>query len=132
MPGRGVAPRSGKDLEDEVAGLAERLGLQVRRGVKVGRRLWGAERKIDLVLTEPGQRKSLGIECKFQGGPGTAEEKIPATIADIAAWPIAGLVVFEGIGFTANMRSYLVSTGRAVEFSDLESWLRLFFGLNLP
>jgi len=90
------------------------------------------EGRIDLVLTEPGQRKSLGIECKFQGGPGTAEEKIPATIADIAAWPIAGLVVFEGIGFTANMRSYLVSTGRAVEFSDLESWLRLFFGLNLP
>ena len=118
-------------MEDEVARLAEGLGLEVRRAVKVGRRLWGAERRIDLVLTDREQRKSLGVECKFQGGPGTAEEKIPATIADIAAWPISGLVVFKGEGFTANMRSYLVSTGRAVELDDLEPWLRLFFGLSL-
>lgn len=131
MPGRGAAPQSGKELEDEVARLAEGLGLEVRRAVKVGRRLWGAERRIDLVLTDREQRKSLGVECKFQGGPGTAEEKIPATIADIAAWPIPGLVVFKGEGFTANMRSYLVSTGRAVELDDLEPWLRLFFGLSL-
>ena len=131
MPGRGAAPQSGKELEDEVARLAEGLGLEVRRAVKVGRRLWGAERRIDLVLIDREQRKSLGVECKFQGGPGTAEEKIPATIADIAAWPIPGLVVFKGEGFTANMRSYLVSTGRAVELDDLEPWLRLFFGLSL-
>lgn len=132
MPGRGGAPQSGKELENEVARLAKALGLEVRGGVKVGRRLWGAERNIDLVLTDREQRKSLGVECKFQGGPGTAEEKIPATIADIGAWPIPGLLVFEGQGFSANMRSYLVSTGRAVELDDLESWLRLFFGLDLP
>jgi hypothetical protein len=131
MPERGAAPQSGRELEDEVARIAEELGLEVRRAVRVGRRLWGAERRIDLVLTEQEQRKSLGVECKFQGGPGTAEEKIPATIADIAAWPIPGLVVFKGKGFTANMRSYLVSTGRAVELDDLEPWLRLFFGLSL-
>lgn len=132
MPGRGAAPQSGKELENEVARLAKELGLEVRRGFKVGRRLWGAERRIDLILTDREQRKSLGVECKFQGGPGTAEEKIPATIADIGAWPIPGLLVFEGEGFSANMRSYLVSTGRAVELDDLEPWLRLFFGLGLP
>ena len=131
MPGCGAAPQSGKDLEDEVARLAKDLGLEVRRGVRVGRRLWGAERRIEVVLTDRERRKSLGVECKFQAGPGTAEEKIPATIADIAAWPIPGLVVFKGEGFTANMRSYLVSTGRAVELDDLEPWLRLFFGLSL-
>jgi hypothetical protein len=132
MPGRGAAPRSGRDLEESVADVATQLGLEVRRGVKVGRRLWGAERRIDLVLTDREQRRSLGVECKFQGGSGTAEEKIPATISDIAAWPIPGLVVFQGQGFSANMRSYLFSTGRAVELSDLESWLQLFFGLNSP
>ena len=110
--------------------LAGALGLQARRGVRVGRRLWGAERRIDLVLTDPVQRKSLGVECKFQGVSGSAEEKIPATIADISAWPIPGLVVFEGDGFSANIRSYLFSTGRAVELRDLEAWLRLFFGLT--
>ena len=62
------------------------------------------------------------------GVGGTAEEKIPATIQNIAAWPIPGLVVFAGGGFSDNMRSYLHSTGKAVAFEDLESWLRLFFG----
>lgn len=131
MPGKATAPKSGKDLEDEVVELAQKLGLAVRRQVKVGRRLWGQERKIDVILTDPTQRKSLGLECKYQGGKGSADEKIPATIADIAAWPIQGLVVFSGAGFSPNMRSYLLSTGRAVALDDLEAWLRLFFGLPL-
>ncbi|MEK7214736.1 MAG: PD-(D/E)XK nuclease superfamily protein [Chloroflexota bacterium] len=132
MPGRGAAPVQGKKLEDKVRELAQGLGLDVHDQVRVGRRLWGAERVIDLILTDPDRRKSLGIECKFQGTRGTAEEKIPATIDDIGAWPIPGLVVFEGDGFTNNMRSYLISTGKAVEVADLDPWLRLYFGLPLP
>ena len=38
---------------------------------------------------------------------------------------------FDGAGLTENMRSYLVSSGRAVALEDLEPWLRLFFGLAL-
>ncbi|MCG3773976.1 MAG: hypothetical protein JW395_0793 [Nitrospira sp.] len=131
MPGRATAPNSGRDLENEVTALAEKLHLEVRRQVKVGRRLWGQERRIDLILTDIVQRKSLGIECKYQAVAGSADEKIPATITDIAAWPIPGLVVFSGTGFSQNMRSYLISTGKAVELVDLESWLKLFFGLPL-
>lgn len=63
------------------------------------------------------------------GVGGSAEEKIPATIQDISAWPIPGLVVFAGNGFSTNMTSYLHSTGKAVAFDDLEGWLALFFGL---
>lgn len=122
----------GKDLESEVAVLSESLGLETRKQVKVGRRLWGAERHIDVVVTEPVSRKRLGIECKFQSVTGTAEEKIPTTIQDIAAWPISGIVVFTGDGFSDAMKSFLISSGRAVEFCDLENWLRLFFGLALP
>lgn len=130
MPGRSAAPNNGKDLEDAVARVAEGLGLRVRRQVEVARRIWGAKRRIDLVLTEPATRKTLGLECKFQGTTGTAEEKLPATVQDIAAWPIPGLIVFSGEGFTENMKSFLHSTGKAVEFEDLEPWLRLFFGLD--
>lgn len=130
MPPKAQGPSSGKDLEDAVAVLAATLGLDVRRQAKVGRRLWGAERRIDLILTDRTTRKSLGIECKYQGGAGTAEEKIPATIADIAAWPIPGLLVFDGKGFSNNMRSYLISTGKAVEFQDLQAWLELYFGFT--
>ena len=131
MSGRGAAPSGGDALELEVAALAERLGLEVRRQVKVGRRLWGAERRIDVVVTEPVSRRRLGLECKFQSVPGTAEEKIPTTIQDIAAWPIPGLVVFSGDGFSPYMRSFLIASGRSVELEDLEAWLRLFFGLPL-
>ena len=132
MPGGAAAVASGADLERAVAALGVRIGLDVRRQVKVGRRLWGAERSIDVVVSRPASNQSLGIECKWQGVGGSAEEKIPATIQDIAAWPISGLVVFAGQGFSTNMTSYLHSTGKAVSFEDLEGWLRLFFGLAEP
>ena len=47
------------------------------------------------------------------------------------AWPIPGIVVFSGDGFSPYMRSFLIASGRAVELPDLEAWLRLFFGLPL-
>ena len=132
MSGGAAAVASGADLEREVEALAVRIGLDVRRQVKVGRRLWGARRSIDVVVSRPESNQRLGIECKWQGGGGSVEEKIPATIQDIAAWPIPGLVVFAGQGFSNNMTSYLHSTGKAVAFEDLEGWLRLFFGLAEP
>ncbi len=131
MPGLATAVSSGTALEDEVAALAEGLGLEVRRQYRVGRRIWGAVRKIDLVLTHPGDRVRLGLECKYQGTQGSAEEKIPLILQDIEAWPIPGLVVFSGDGFSAHMQSYLLSSGMAVGLDDLEPWLRLFFGMEL-
>lgn len=129
MAGRGKAVKSGTDLELQVVALAESLGLKAERQVRVGRRIWGAERRIDVVLKDPQTRVSLGVECKFQGGAGSAEEKIPATIEDIAAWPIRGLVVYAGEGFSANIKAFLLSTGKAVELDDLKTWLQLYFGL---
>ena len=131
MPGNAAAVASGDELERRVADLARSLGLEAETQVRVGRRVWGAERFIDVVITNPADRRRLGVECKFQGGPGSAEEKIPTTILDIRAWPISGIVVFEGSGFSANMRAYLVASGKAVEMEDLEAWLRLYFGLPL-
>jgi hypothetical protein len=129
MPGRATAVKTGDELVRSVAALAVSLGLQVRTQVRVGRRIWGAVRRIDVVLTYTETRRTLGLECKFQREQGTAEEKIPSTIQDIAAWPIRGLVVFAGEGFTPNMRSFLVASGKAIEFDDLREWLVLYFGL---
>jgi hypothetical protein len=129
MAGGASAVRNGHELRDAVVGIGERLALLARTEVRVGRRLWGAQRCIDVVLTRVETGNALGIECKFQGVTGTAEEKLPATIQDIAAWPIPGLVVFAGDGFSTNMRSYLYSTGKAVDLDDLENWLKLFFGI---
>ena len=129
MAGKKQAVASGNELRDKVAALGEGLGLTIEKEVVVGRRIWGSRRRIDVVLKHPETRISLGVECKYQSTPGTAEEKIAATIQDINAWPIRGIVVYSGIGFSDNMKSFLLSTGKAVEFDDLEMWLRLYFGL---
>ncbi len=129
MPGRAKAVESGNQLRDEVASIGRNLELAAEIEVSVGRRIWGARRRIDVVLKHPETRVSLGIECKYQGGSGSAEEKIPATIEDIRAWPIRGIVVYAGAGFSKNMESYLLSTGMAVELQDLKKWLELYFGI---
>jgi hypothetical protein len=129
MPGKGKAVASGDQLARAVSDLGKDLGLEVKQQVQVARRIWGAVRRIDVVLIDPQTRKTLGIECKYQGGGGSAEEKIPSTIQDIQAWPIPGIVVFSGDGFTQNMKSFLISTGKAVQLADLKAWLCLFFGL---
>lgn len=129
MPGRSNAVFNGDELTRAVVALGQSLGLEILEQVRVARRIWGAERFIDVVLIQPQTRKTLGLECKYQAVRGTAEEKIPATIKDIEAWPIPGLVVFAGEGFTENMRSFLISTGKGVEFEELRPWLCLFFGL---
>jgi hypothetical protein len=131
MPGRGAAVSSGDALVKAVAALALELGLEAREQFRAGKRIWGAERRIDVILTDPRSRKRLGVECKYQGTAGSAEEKIPTTLKDIEAWPIDGIVVFDGAGFSANMRSFLIASGKAVGFEDLEPYLRLFFGLEL-
>jgi hypothetical protein len=131
MAGRAAAVASGDALCKAVVALGESIGLQTREQYRCGRRIWGAERLIDVVLTHPETHRRLGLECKFQGTSGSAEEKIPAIIQDIAAWPIPGLVVFSGSGFSSNIKSFLVASGRAIELDDLEAWMRLFFGLDL-
>jgi hypothetical protein len=129
MPGKATAVTNGEQLKLAVKEIGLHLQLEAKTEVKVGRRIWGARRSIDVVMTHPHTRLRLGIECKYQAGGGTAEEKIPATIEDIRAWPIRGLVVIAGEGFSENMRGYLMSTGMVVDFDDLEDWLRLYFGL---
>lgn len=130
MPGKQQATQHGTSLEDQVASLAEALGLKVERKVRVGYRLWGRRRVIDLVLRKPGTDKILGVECKYQQVPGTAEEKILALLEDMKHWPIPGILVIGGEGFSDKMRAYLLSTGKVVEIEHLEEWLRLFFVLD--
>src|SRR6266699_4916003 len=125
MAGGAKAVSSGDELKDLVSDLGTKLGLETRQEYKVARRIWGAERRIDVILKNPANAKTLGVECKFQGGGGSAEEKVPATIQDISAWPIDGIVVFGGDGFSSNMLAYFHSTGKAVALDDLEAWLRL-------
>jgi hypothetical protein len=130
MPGKGTAPSEGAKLEDMVTEIAEAMGLRVRRQVKAGSRLWGNKRRIDILLEHPFSGKVLGIECKVQHTRGTAEEKLPAAVQDIASWPIPGILVIHGAGFSDRMVGFLLSTGRVVQLPDLQDWLRLYFSVR--
>jgi hypothetical protein len=129
MAGKGTAVKNGNELKRVVVEIGESLGLNASIEVKVGRRIWGAVRHIDVVLTDSMTRQRIGLECKYQGSTGSAEEKVQATLEDIRAWPIRGLVVIAGPGFSQNMRGYLISTGAVVDVEDLSDWLKLYFGL---
>ncbi|MBI4674298.1 MAG: hypothetical protein HY741_21860 [Chloroflexi bacterium] len=129
MAGKGTAVRTGDELKRKIVELGEKLGLKVQTEVVAARRLWGSKRHIDVVYTQEKTGKKLGIESKFQGGGGTAEEKILATVKDIESWPIPGIVVIGGEGFSQNMQGYLMSTGKVVWFEELEEWVRLYFSL---
>jgi len=130
MPGTATAPRKGEELKQRVVELAATLGLKTETEVPAARRLWGAKRRIDVVLKNDKTGRVLGIECKYQGTKGSAEEKIPATIKDIEHWPIPGIVVIDGPGFSANMMGFLMATGKTVWLQDLRDWLKLYFVLN--
>jgi hypothetical protein len=64
MAGRALAVSNGDELAKLVMKLGENLGLEAKEQVRVARRIWGAERRIDVVLIHPTTRKTLGIECK--------------------------------------------------------------------
>ncbi|MXX79628.1 MAG: hypothetical protein F4Y69_01175 [Chloroflexi bacterium] len=121
--------KTGQQLERAVTRLAKALGLEARSQVAMGKRIWGRGRRVDVILRNPDTGQRLGIECKFQKVGGTAEEKIPLTITDIEAWPIRGLVVVHGEGFSPDFRAFIRSTSKVVEFEDLANWLGFFFDL---
>ena len=56
---------------------------------------------------------------QISGCSGTARRR-SITIQDIATHGRSGIVVFSGDGFSPNMVAFLLSTGKAVELSELE------------
>ena len=120
---------NGADLEQAVAQVGKALGLDVERQVVMGDRIWGTRRHVDVVLSKPNSELILGIECKYQQSRGTVEEKIPLTVEDMDDWPIRGIVVLHGDGFSRDFKPFLRARGRIVEFKRLAEWLRFYFRL---
>ncbi|MBM4410955.1 MAG: hypothetical protein FJ037_06495, partial [Chloroflexi bacterium] len=52
---RMFAPATWQGLAAACADVARDLGLQVETEVYVGRRIWGARRRIDVVVNDPSQ-----------------------------------------------------------------------------
>jgi hypothetical protein len=124
------AVRTANELIDVVGSTGRELGLDVAYSVPSGETVWATKRRIKVVLSKGKGpfRKSLGVECFCQDGPGTANQKAFAKIEDIKHWPIPGVLVFAGPGLSAGFCGVLVSLG-AIPLKDLEERVRTHFNL---
>lgn len=78
-------------------------GLHVYDEVHVGTSIIGKRRRIDLFLHVPTTNKVLGLECKYQDSSGTADEKIPYALQDLAALRMPACIVYAGAGFSTGV-----------------------------
>ena len=87
-------------------------GVKVYREIRVGKSIIGKNRCIDVFCVCEVTSKAFAIECKFQDSEGTVDEKIPYTLADLEAMPMAGCIAYAGKGFSAGVLHMLrASTG---------------------
>lgn len=77
-------------------------GLEVYEEVSLGTSIIGKQRRIDLFVLGP-DAQALCVECKYQDSSGTADEKIPYALNDMAAQRIPGVIVYAGNGFSAGV-----------------------------
>ena len=120
---------TGARFEGEVERVIEALDLAHMHQVRMGVSILGRQRIIDFLVYDASGRY-LGIECKYQQGSGSAEDKLVHTINDFESRPIRHILVFGGEGFSKNVRGYLLSTGKAVEIDQLRNYLVFYFGLE--
>jgi len=129
---RGVnAVANGKQLTDRVVEYARSVGLLARIEVACGRRLWGAQRFIDVVLSTRNGDIPLGIECKWQAQQGSAEEKLFGTLQDIDTWRFPGLLVYDGPGFSRGLDRFLSKHPRAIRIAELPKRIDEHFGVGV-
>jgi hypothetical protein len=87
-------------------------GLKVYEEVSLGTSIIGKQRRVDLFVTGPDD-KALVVECKYQEGPGTADEKIPYALRDMEAMRVEGIIAYAGSGFSAGVLHLLQSSSFA-------------------
>ncbi|WP_234554728.1 PD-(D/E)XK nuclease superfamily protein [Thermus caliditerrae] len=134
-------PSPGDRFRDDVKALVERvireLGLEERFRVVTeypsphGSVIREQGRKVDVAVLEREEgRPYLFLECKWQSGSGSAEDKLFRAAEEAKRDRLFGVhsvVVLGGEGFGAKMRRWALTEGFVHE-AFLEAWLRKFFG----
>lgn len=78
-------------------------GLEVFEEVNLGTSIIGKQRRIDLFLRVPATNLALALECKYQDSSGTADEKIPYALQDLAALRMPAALAYGGTGFSPGV-----------------------------
>jgi hypothetical protein len=85
-------------------------GIQVFEEVNVGTSIIGKQRRVDLFVLLPAEKKALALECKYQDTSGTADEKIPYSLQDLAALRMPSVLAYAGAGFSEGVLHLLQSS----------------------
>ncbi|MCA9599217.1 MAG: hypothetical protein KC776_38165 [Myxococcales bacterium] len=85
-------------------------GIHLYEEVSLGTSIIGKQRRIDLLVVHPATGDSLALECKYQDSSGTADEKIPYALQDLATLRIPGVIAYAGSGFSEGVLHLLQSS----------------------
>jgi hypothetical protein len=96
MPGRATASASGEELVKTVVAQAMSLGLEVRREYQVGRRIWGAVRRIDPFMGSG----TTGAAALANGCPFLGNDLSPQAVA-VTRQRLFGIAPAESIALNA-------------------------------
>jgi len=88
-------------------------GIKVYSEVAIGKSCIGKSRRIDLFVYCSQTNSAFSIECKYQSSQGTADEKIPYALTDMAALQMGGCVVYGGTGWSKGVLHLLESSEHA-------------------
>lgn len=112
-------PNYGNLFRDRVTEYINSWGeeLEVLQEVNVGSRFVGTPRKLDIVIRNKSNNKTMAIECKVQLTQGTAYEKFTYALEDCIAAPIPTILVFAGAHIREDMKSKLIMSGRGIELN---------------
>jgi len=78
-------------------------GIKVYEEVNVGTSIIGKQRRVDLFILAPVEKRAMALECKYQDSSGTADEKIPYTLQDLAALRMPSALAYAGAGFSEGV-----------------------------
>jgi hypothetical protein len=106
------------DYRDLIASYVEANfgsnGLIVYTEVSLGKTIIGKNRKLDIFILRKSDQRSLALECKYQRVSGTADEKIPYALQDLAAMWVPGCLVYAGGGWSQGVLHTLEGSRLAV------------------
>lgn len=98
---------TGNEYADLVAAYLSQAygqrGLLIYREVSLGKSIIGKNRRVDILALDRGRALAAAFECKYQATSGTADEKLPYTLQDLAALHIPAFAVYAGPGFSSGV-----------------------------
>ncbi|HTO97352.1 MAG TPA: PD-(D/E)XK nuclease superfamily protein [Myxococcales bacterium] len=120
---------SALEFERLIALIGSSLGLDYRRRLTVGKTIYGKDREVDVLFRDARNGNRLAVEAKYQRVAGTADEKLPYAVLNMATLPLPGVIVYGGGGFHLGALHWLCANTRATDISRLADWLTVFFAL---